>query len=82
MTRPRLSNEQLTREQQKLIDIIQKFLQLKEKDRERIIRIVKENHPRKIVVALENAYKANKYGKKKPIMTLEEFERMLKKVRF
>ena len=75
-------SEQLTKQQERLVEILQKFLQLKEEDRERIIRIVKENHPRKIVVALENAYKVDRKGRTKPIMTLEEFERMLKKVRF
>jgi len=74
--------EQLTKQQERLVEILQKFLQLKEEDRERIIRIVKNNHPRKIVVALENAYKVDRKGRKKPIMTLEEFEKMLRKVRF
>jgi len=74
--------EQLTKQQERLVEILQKFLQLKEEDRARIIRIVKNNHPRKIVVALENAYKVDRKGRKKPIMTLEEFERMLKRVRF
>lgn len=71
-----------TRQKEKLVEILQKFLNLKEEDRERILRIVEEHHPRKIVVALENAYKVDKRGRKKAIMTLEEFERMLKRVRF
>ena len=75
-------NEQLTKQEERLVEILQNLLQLKEEDRERIIRIVKENHPRKIMVAIENAYKIDRRGKKKPIMTLEEFEKMLKKVRF
>jgi len=62
--------------------MIQELLRLKEEDRERIIRIIKTYPARKILLALENAYKIDRRGKKKPIMTLEEFEKMLKKVRF
>ncbi|PMQ00712.1 MAG: hypothetical protein CBR30_09790 [Dictyoglomus sp. NZ13-RE01] len=75
-------SEQLTKQQEKLVEVLQEFFKLKEEDRERIIRIVKNNNPKKIVVALNNAYKIDRKGRKKPTMTLEEFERMLKKVRF
>ena len=68
--------------QDKLVEVIQKLFNLGEEDRERVIRIVSKYHPRKILVALENTYKVNKYGKKKTIMSLEEFEEMLKRVRF
>jgi len=68
--------------QDKLVEVIQKLFNLGEEDRERVIRIVRKYHPRKILVALENTYKVSKYGKKKTIMSLDEFEEMLKRVRF
>jgi len=72
----------LSKEQEKLVEMIQKLLKLPPETRERIIRIVTENPPQKLKVALENAYKYTKHGKTKPVMTLEEFERMLKRVRW
>jgi len=75
-------SEQLTKQQEKLVEILQEFFKPKEEDRERIIRIVKNNNPKKIVVALNNTYKIDRKGKKRPITTLEEFEKMLKKVRY
>jgi len=65
-----------------LVESIIKVLGLPEEEKERVKRIVMNNHPRKILVALENAYKLTRRGKRKPTMTLEEFEKMLKKVRF
>jgi len=72
----------ISKEQEKLVEMIQKLLNLREEDRERIIRIVQRHHPKKILVALENAYKTTRHGKRKTIMTLEEFEKMLERVRW
>jgi len=72
----------ISKEQEKLVETIQKFLNLKEEDRERIIRIVQKHHPRKILVALENAYRVDKRGRKKAVLTLEEFEKMLERTRW
>jgi len=72
----------LSKEQEKLVEMIQKLLKLPPEERERIIRIVTQNPPQKLKVALENAYKVTKHGKTKPVMTLEEFEKMLKRVRW
>ena len=69
-------------EQDKLIKILMKILQLEEKDREALIRIVQKHHPRKIVIAVNNAYKITRTGKVKPLLTLEEFEKLLEKTRF
>jgi hypothetical protein len=71
-----------TVEQDKLVEILQKILQLEEKDRETLIRIIQKHHPRKIVIAVNNAYKITRTGKVKPLLTLEEFEKLLKKTRF
>jgi len=59
-----------------------KLLELSDEDREAVIRIVRENHPKKIMVALENAYLVSKHGKVKPRISLKEFEEMLKRTRF
>lgn len=72
----------ISKEQEKLVETIQKLLNLKEEDRERIIRIVQKHHPRKILVALENAYRVDKRGRKKAVLTLEEFEKMLERTRW
>jgi len=74
--------EELAKQQEKLAELIQELLQLNEEDRERVIRIVKNNPTRKIMLAVHNAYKIDKKGRKKPIMSLEEFEKMLKRIRF
>jgi hypothetical protein len=71
-----------TVEQDKLIQILMKILQLEDKDREALIRIIQKNHPRKIVIAINNAYKVTRTGKAKPLLTLEEFEKLLEKTRF
>jgi len=72
----------ISKEQEKLVEMIQKLLNLKEEDRERIIRIVQKHHPKKILIALENAYRVDKRGRKKAVLTLDEFEKMLERIRW
>lgn len=65
-----------------IADIVMKLLKLPEHERERVLRIIREHKPQKIALALRNAYTYTKHGKEKPLMTLEEFEKMLKRFRF
>jgi len=67
---------------EKLVDEVMELLRLPPEARERVIKIVRENPPQKLKVALENAYRFTKRGKREPIMDLDEFEKMLKKVRW
>jgi len=72
----------VSKEQEKIAETIQKLLELSDEDRETVIRIVRENHPKKIMVALENALRLSKHGKVKPRLNLKEFEEILKRTRF
>lgn len=72
----------MSEEEDRIVKVLMKFLELKEEDRDRILRIVRENHPKKIMIALENAYLLTRKGKVKARVSLEEFEEMLKRVRW
>lgn len=65
-----------------IADMVMKLLKLPNDVRERVLRIVREHHPAKISKALKNTYVYTKHGKEKTTMTLEEFEKMLKRFRF
>ncbi len=67
---------------EKLADTAQKLMQLKPEEREKLIRILREHKPQKIIKALHDVIFYDKRGKAKAIMTLEEFEKLLKKVRY
>lgn len=72
----------MSEEEDRVVKVLMKFLELKEEDRDRILRIVRENHPKKIMVTLQNAYLLTRKGKVKARVSLEEFEEMLKRVRW
>jgi hypothetical protein len=69
-------------EVEKLADMLQELLRLKPEDRERLLRIIKEHKPQKIFKALHDVIIYDKRGKPRATMTLEEFEKLLRKVRY
>jgi hypothetical protein len=69
-------------EVEKLADTLYELLRLKPEDRERLLRIIREHKPQKILKALHDVIIYDKRGKTRAIMTLEEFEKLLKKVRY
>ena len=66
----------------KLEEILSKLLEVKPEEREILLRILREHRPQKIIKALNDIILYDKHGKARVKITLEEFERMLKKVRF
>jgi len=67
----------------KLAEALWKLLQLPEDQREKVIEIVQRYPPQKINVALRIIEtNVNKYLKRRKKITLEEFEEMLKRVRW
>jgi len=64
--------------------VLKRVIDASEEDLDKYIDIVMKNPKRKIVVALNQVmhYLVDKYGKVRKKMTIEEFERILKKVRF
>lgn len=64
-----------------ITNMVMKLLKLSNAEKERVLRIVREHKPQKIAKALKNSYTYTKYGKEKT-MTLDEFEKMLKRFRF
>ena len=66
----------------KLEEILSQLLEVKPEEREIILRIIREHRPQKIIKALNDIILYDKHGKARVRITLEEFERMLKKVRF
>jgi Mn-dependent DtxR family transcriptional regulator len=72
------SDEQVKR----LEEVLSKLLSLKPEEREILARIIREHKPQKIVKALNDIILYDKRGKARARITLEEFEKMLKKVRF
>ncbi|MEM4847111.1 MAG: hypothetical protein QW794_05075 [Thermosphaera sp.] len=70
------------KERKELEELVVAVLKLKEEDRERLRRILTQYPKQKIILALHNAYMVTKHGKTKPIVTLEEFEQIVKKTRF
>lgn len=75
---PVSNNEQL----KKLEETLSKLLSLKPEEREKLLRIIREHKPQKIMKALNDIILYDKHGKRKVLITLEEFEKMLKKVRY
>jgi len=69
-------------EREKLAEVVSQLLRIPPEDRERLLRILSQHHPRKILVVLSNAYTLSRYGKVTPRVTLEEFERMLRRSRW
>jgi len=66
----------------KLEETMSKLLAIKPEEREKLLRIIREHRPQKIVKALNDVVFYDKRGRAKAIMTLDEFEKMLKKVRY
>jgi hypothetical protein len=66
----------------KLEEVLSKLLEVKPEEREILLRILREHRPQKIIKALNDIILYDKRGKARVKITLEEFERMLKKVRF
>jgi hypothetical protein len=66
----------------KLEETMSKLLDIKPEEREKLLRIIREHKPQKIVKALNDVIFYDKRGRAKVIMTLDEFEKMLKKVRY
>jgi hypothetical protein len=66
----------------KLEEILSQLLEVKPEEREILLRILREHKPQKIIKALNDIVLYDKRGKPRVRITLEEFERMLKKVRF
>ena len=66
----------------RLEEILSQLLEVKPEEREILLRILREHRPQKIVKALNDIILYDKHGKARVRITLEEFERMLKKVRF
>jgi hypothetical protein len=66
----------------KLEETMSKLLDIKPEEREKLLRIIREHKPQKIVKALNDVVFYDKRGRAKVIMTLDEFEKMLKKVRY
>jgi hypothetical protein len=72
------SDEQVKR----LEEVLSKLLSLRPEEREALLRIIREHKPQKIVKAINDIVLYDKRGKARARVTLEEFEKMLKKVRF
>jgi hypothetical protein len=66
----------------KLEETMSKLLGIKPEEREKLLRIIREHKPQKIVKALNDVVFYDKRGRAKVTMTLDEFEKMLKKVRY
>jgi hypothetical protein len=66
----------------KLEEILSELLGIKPEEREILLRILRDHKPQKIIKALNDIVLYDKHGKARVRVTLEEFERMLKKVRF
>jgi hypothetical protein len=66
----------------KLEETMSKLLDIKPEEREKLLRIIREHKPQKIVKALNDVIFYDKRGRAKVTMTLDEFEKMLKKVRY
>jgi len=66
----------------KMEETLSKLLDIKPEEREKLLRIIREHKPQKIVKALNDITFYDKRGRAKVIMTLDEFEKMLKKVRY
>jgi len=68
--------------EKKLEEALSKLLDIKPEEREKLLRIIREHKPQKIVKALNDITFYDKRGRARVIMTLDEFEKMLKKVRY
>ena len=66
----------------RLEEVLSKLLSLKPEEREALLRIIREHKPQKIVKAINDIVLYDKHGKARARITLEEFEKMLKKVRY
>jgi hypothetical protein len=66
----------------RLEEILNELLEVKPEEREIVLRIIREHKPQKIIKALNDIILYDKHGKARVKITLEEFEKMLKKVRF
>jgi hypothetical protein len=66
----------------RLEEVLSKLLEVKPEEREILLRIIREHRPQKIIKALNDIILYDKHGKARVKITLEEFERMLKKIRF
>jgi hypothetical protein len=63
-------------------EALSKLLDVKPEEREKLLRIIREHKPQKIMRALKDIILYDKHGKARVKITLEEFEKMLKKVRY
>jgi hypothetical protein len=66
----------------RLEEVLSKLLSLRPEERETLLRIIREHRPQKIVKAINDIILYDKRGKARVRITLEEFEKMLKKVRY
>lgn len=66
----------------RLEEVLSKLLSLRPEEREALLRIIREHRPQKIVKAINDIILYDKRGKARARITLEEFEKMLKKVRY
>ena len=57
----------------KLEETMSKLLDIKPEEREKLLRIIREHKPQKIVKALNDVIFYDKRGRAKVIMTLDEF---------
>ncbi|MEM2287892.1 MAG: hypothetical protein QW503_02270 [Sulfolobales archaeon] len=69
-------------ERKELEELVVAILNLKEEDREKLRRILTQYPKQKVILALHNAYTVTKYGKSRPIVTIDEFEKIVKRTRF
>jgi hypothetical protein len=67
---------------EKLAETIEKLLMLKPEDREALLNILRKYKPQQIMKALNDIVVYDKRGKRRVLMTLEEFEQHLRRVRF
>jgi hypothetical protein len=67
---------------EKLAETVEKLLMLKPEERQALLNILRKYKPQQIMKALHDIVVYDKRGKRRVLMTLEEFEQHLKKVRF
>jgi ribosomal protein L4 len=67
---------------EKLAETVEKLLMLKPEDRQALLNILRKYKPQQIMKALNDIVVYDRRGKRRVLMTLEEFEQHLRRVRF
>jgi hypothetical protein len=67
---------------EKLAETVEKLLMLKPEERQALLNILRKYKPQQIMKALHDIVVYDKRGKRRVLMTLEEFEQHLRRVRF